>query len=249
LPPENSNAAATAAQPAWQPTIVQPPQPTPEPRAPGPGVPTKPKLNFGGLAQKAPAAKAGKEYPVLPDPTGDIAQYAAAFLDAEEKEKAATGAKEAARAVLIEHARPFYFASQAGRAELVSSVAVHSPKGEVRVTFKNRYSSLDDEKYGRVEFIIGAETAGRYFTQTFSINVDSAKIPSDRMQAVIDAMQALAQSQNIVDAITVKIGYAPTEQWHGARFRELPSDKNLELENLDAKGFCQVAVGAARGKG
>ena len=44
-------------------------------------------------------------------------------------------------------ARPVHVTVNSGHAEILSSVAVRSPKGEVRVSFKDAYKKLDDTKF------------------------------------------------------------------------------------------------------
>ena len=246
------NAAAAVAPeasppaPAPGPTLTVLPAPAAAP-SPSPG---KPKLVFGALKPKAPAQTAS-EYPVLPDPDGELAKHAEAFLEAHAKEEAATGAKEAARLELITAAMPFHFTTHHGcNGEIPSSVSVLSPAGEVRVTFKNAYKKLDEAKFEAVKTVIGEGLADLYLTQTFDITIKSDKIPAARMQEVIDAMQELATRLDIVDAISVATCYKPVAEWHSYRFRALTPAQNLKLESLvdREKGFCQSSVSPARGK-
>jgi hypothetical protein len=90
------NAAAAVAPEASPPAAAPGPSLTvlPAPAAAPSPSPGKPKLSFGALKPKAPAQTAS-EYPVLPDPDGELARQAEAFLEAHAKVEAATGAKEA----------------------------------------------------------------------------------------------------------------------------------------------------------
>ncbi len=252
------NATNPVPQPAPDP---EPPTPTPKLVVlPPPGqrpaetggtpVPPKPKLNFGGIKKKDTAAAPASEYPVLPDPDGTQAEWAAAFLDAQAREEAAKGAKETARLELIKVARPFHFKYNSGHLEVPSSVTVASPRGEVRVTFKDAYKKLDETKFSVVQEIIGQELANTYLTQTFEFSIKSNAIPEAKMQAVIDAVTEMAGKLGIEDAVAVATCYKPTSEWHSARFRHLTAEQNLELETaIDSeKGFCTVAVGPVRGK-
>jgi hypothetical protein len=179
-----------------------------------------------------------------------MAAQAAAFLEAHAAEEAATGAKEAARFELIAAARPFHFRVNSGHAEIPSSVAILSPKGEVRVTFKDAYKKLDEAKFETVKQVIGEQLAETYLMQTFEFTIKSEKIPADRMQEVIDGIRELATRLNIVDAVAVATCYKPTSEWHTARFRHLTPDQNMRLEGAvdREKGFCTASVGPARGK-
>ena len=239
-------------------TVLPPPAPIPKPspglpatlsRPTGEGVKAKPKLDFGGIKKKEAVAPAS-DYPVLPDPDGKLAEQAAAFLEAQEKEEAAKGAKEAARGQLIMAARPYHFTVNSGHAEVPSSIAVRSPAGEVRVTFKDSYKKLDESKFDLVKDVIGEGLASIYMAQTFEFTIKSESIPEDKMQAVIDAMTEMAARLGIQDAVAVATCYKPTAEWHTARYRRLSPEQNLALEAaIDReKGFCTVAVGAVRGK-
>jgi hypothetical protein len=218
---------------------------------PPPAAPAgKRSLDFGGLNKKAAVAAPAGEYPVLPDPDGALAEQAAAFLEALEAETAATGAKEAARFELVSAARPFHFKVNSGHAEIPSSVSIHSPRGEVRVTFKDAYKKLDETKFEAVRQVIGDDLAGVYMAQTFEFKIASENIPEAKMQSVIDAMRDMATRLGIVDAVTVDTCYKPTAEWHTARFRQLTPEQNMKLEGVidREKGFCQAAVGPVRGK-
>jgi hypothetical protein len=69
------------------------------------------------------------------------------------------------------------------------------------------------------------------------------------MQAVIDAVNDLADRLGIAAAVSVAACYKPTAEWHTARFRRLTPEQNLQLERMidSEKGFCTAAVGPARG--
>jgi hypothetical protein len=227
-----------ATPPAPQITVLPPP----------PAAPKKRALDFGGIAKKE--ATAASDYPVLPDPDGTLAAQAAAFLEALEAETAAAGAKEAARFELVTAARPFHFQVNSGHAEIPSSVSIHSPKGEVRVTFKDAYKKLDEAKFSLVQQVIGESLATAYMAQTFEFKITSENIPEAKMQEVIDAMREMATRLGITDAVSVATCYKPTAEWHTARFRQLTPEQNLRLEAVidREKGFCQAAVGPVRGR-
>jgi ribosomal protein S13 len=245
------NAAASVPVPMpVNPAATSPPLTVlPSPSTAQPAGSGRAKLNFAGLKTSKPSTKAS-EYPVLPDPEGKMAGYAADFLEAQEREEAAKGAKETARLELVHAAKPFYFATNAGRAEVPSSVAIESPKGEVRVTFKDKYKNLDESQFERVRQVVGDQIADSYLEQTFVFKIDSDAIPPSKMQAVIDEVQAMTARLGIGEAVSVTTCYKPTSEWHAARFRQLSAEQNIELEEVidREKGFCQVSVGAARGR-
>lgn len=64
------------------------------------------RVNFGGLKEKAKAGVGNTQYPVLPDPNQETAEIAAEFLKQHAAEAEAKGAKEIARAQIIERAAP-----------------------------------------------------------------------------------------------------------------------------------------------
>ena len=229
------------------PLVVPSDEPPPKPAAPAA---VKPKLDFGDLKKKTTVAAATSEYPILPDPDGSVADQAAAFLEAQSAEEAACGAKEAARLELVTKARPFHFTVNAGHASVPSSVLAVSPQGTVRLTFKDAYKKLDDDRFEAIKGIIGEDLASQYLEQTFEFSVKSDKIPAAKMQDVINAMQEMATQLGIADAVTVASCYKPTAEWHAARYRKLTPEQNIQLEaaiDLE-KGYCTVAVGPNRGR-
>jgi hypothetical protein len=215
------------------------------------------RINFGNLKEK-PKATGKTEYPVLPDPNGEIAQLADQFLKQHAAETAAKGAKEVARGQLVSHASPFHWSTNCGRQELQGTVSVAGKTGEVLVQFKNAYKAIADVKDKAGNLVQSAEDRAKaippdifakYFRQTFSIEIDSTKIQDDKLQAVVDKLQALAVELGITDAVNVSAAFMPVESFHTDRYRVLTAEQNMQIEvSMGEKGLMTVAVTSAKGR-
>lgn len=185
------------------------------------------KVSFGKIATKKDETKTA--YPVMPDPSGQVAQIAARILERTEQFEALKGALETDKAELKFMVAPHYFAVNHGRHEVPSSVAVNSPKGEVLVTFQNRYSQLPDES--ALLPILG-DACGTHFRQSFELKIKGDKLPSDKTQELLDRLQNLFAEFGATDALEVREGVKPVETFHAQRHLLLSPEQNLALEQV-----------------
>lgn len=226
------------------------------------GQPNVTRINFGQLKEK-PKATGITEYPVLPDPKGEYANLADEFLKQHAAETAAKGAKEVARGQLVELASPFHWQTNCGRQELQGTVSIKGKSvmghtGEVLVQFKNAYKAIADVKDKAGNLVQSAEDRAKaippdifakYFRQTFNIEIDSTKIQDDKLQAVVDRMQALALELGITEAVNVAAAFKPLESFHLDRYKILNPDQNAAIErSMGEKGLMTIAVTSARGR-
>lgn len=221
------NAAATGGIPA----VLEPPaapaaSPTPA-SSPKPQASGLKRVSFGKIAKKDETTKTA--YPVFPDEQGKATEIAARILERTEQFEALKGALETDKAELKFLVTPHYFAVNHGRHEVPSSVGVASPQGEVLVTFQNRYSMLADES--ALLPILG-DQCGTHFRQSFELKIKGDKLPADKTQELMDRLQSLFDEFGATDALEVKEGIKPVEQFHAARHLELTPEQNLALEQV-----------------
>ena len=221
----NGGLAVLEAPPA-APAASPRPAPSPKPQAPG-----LKKVSFGKIATKKDETKTA--YPVFPDGgngrnvAGAAAEIAARILERTEQFEALKGALETDKQELKFMVAPHYFAVNHGRHEVPSSVSVASPKGEVLVTFQNRYPMLPDET-GLLPVL--GERTGEFFRQSFELKIKGDKLPEDKTQELMDRLQALFAEFGATDALEVKEGVKPTAEFHAARHLELSVEQNLAFE-------------------
>lgn len=185
------------------------------------------RVSFGRIAKKDETTKTA--YPVFPDAQGKASEIAARILERTEQFEALKGALETDKAELKFVVAPHYFAVNQGRHEVPSSVSVLSPKGEVLVTFQNRYSLLPDES--ALLPVLGERTA-EFFHQSFELKIKGDKLPADRTQELMDRLQSLFAEFNATDALEVKEGVKPIADFHAARHLRLTPAQNLALEQV-----------------
>jgi len=220
-PAATSGTVVLDAPPA-APAASSTPASSPKPQATG-----LKRVSFGKIAKKDETTKTA--YPVFPDESGNASEIAARILERTEQFEALKGALETDKAELKFLVTPHYFAVNHGRHEVPSSVSVASPQGEVLVMFQNRYSMLADET-GLLP-VLGKRT-GEFYRQSFELKIKGDKLPSDKTQDLMDRLQSLFAEFGATDALEVKEGVKPVEQFHAARHLELTPQQNLALEQV-----------------
>jgi hypothetical protein len=209
--------------PSAAPAASSTPASSPKPQASG-----LKKVSFGKIAKKAETTKTA--YPVFPDEQGKASEIAARILERTEQFEALKGALETDKAELKFLVTPHYFAVNHGRHEVPSSISVAAPQGaEVLVTFQNRYSMLTDES--ALLPILGGQ-CGTHFRQSFELKIKGDKLPADKTQDLMDRLQSLFAEFGATDALEVKEGIKPVEQFHAARHVALTPEQNLALEQV-----------------
>ena len=183
------------------------------------------KLSFGKIATKKEDTKTA--YPVFPDTNGEAAIIAARIIENTDAFDALDSALKVDKAELKMRVSPTYFTVNQGRHEVPSSVAVNSPKGEVLVTFQNRYSQLPDEA-GLLPLL--GERTGEFFRQAFDLKISGDKLPAASSQELLDELQTLFAKYGCLDALEVKAGVKPIKEFHAARHLQLTPAENLALE-------------------
>ena len=185
------------------------------------------KLNLSGIARSA--EKPGKEYPVLPDPDGQVAPLVESIIEHSRQVEALEGALNVEKAELTAMAKQFYFEACRGKTTIPSSVSARAGATEVLVTFQNRYKGTpDDEALSR---IAGEDTA-RYFRQSFELRINGDEIPEAEAETLIEEIQALFARHNATSALTAKAIIKPTKEFHTARHTAFAPDQNLEIDRI-----------------
>jgi hypothetical protein len=183
------------------------------------------KLSLGGLTTKKESTKTA--YPVFADTNGQAAIIAARIVERQDQFDALESALKTDKAELKMMVAPFYFRTNHGKHEAPSSVSVVSPKGEVLVTFQNRYPQLEDES--TVAAILGDNTE-EFFRQHIEVKIKGDALPQDKAQDIIDELQALFAKYNATDALEAKVGIKPTKDFHAARLVQFTPEVNLALD-------------------
>jgi hypothetical protein len=229
MPRFNPNAPAPAAVFAGGGAILAP---APAPAAP---TPSRPGLDLSGFKKKKEAGKATSEYPVFPDPNGKAAETAAAIRSMQEEFEALEGSLKANKKFLIELVSPFHFQNCSGKAEPAKAVVVQAGERQadgtiklldtkVRVDFKNRYPVLESIPGG-----VGPEVQA-CFRQKFTLEIDGDKLPAAETPDLLEQLQALFAQFNASDALSVKGGFTPNDDFHVRRHTILTPEQNLALQ-------------------
>jgi hypothetical protein len=77
---------------------------------------------------------------------------------------------------------------------------------------------------------IGAERTAQFFRQAFELKIDGDKIPSDRAEDIIGAIQNLFAEYNCPEALTFKAVIKPTPDFHTARHTALSVEENMAVD-------------------
>ncbi len=187
------------------------------------------KLDLSGLAKKE--AKGGKDYPVLPDLTGDVSKLVRDIVTEQEQLDALEGSIKAKKSELITLAKQFFFTHHAGRSDIPSSVECRNCESSVLVSFQNRYRILPDE--APLVAAVGEEQAARFFRQSFELKVDGDKaseLTGDHIGDLIAEMQELFAKHGATAALSAKSVIKPTPDYHIGRHTAFTPAQNEALE-------------------
>ncbi len=203
--------------------------PTPQTEATSPPKPGFKKIDLGGITKKD--AKAPKEYPVLPDPTGDVSKLVRDIVTEQEQLDALDGSLKTKKSELISITKQFFFNHLSGRSDIPSSVECRNCSSAVLVSFQNRYKVLPDE--APLIAAVGEESAARFFRQSFELKVDGDKaleLAGDSIGDLISGLQELFAKHGATDALTAKSVIKPTKDYHIGRHTAFTPEQNEALE-------------------
>jgi hypothetical protein len=187
------------------------------------------RINLAGISTKAPAAKAAKTYPLLPDSDGQVAALVNGIVEKAEQLEAIEGALEIEKAELIAIAKPFYFAHHAGQMAVASSVEAKSDEHTIRVGFSNSYRGTSDD--GAILRAAG-EAGARFFKQSFELKIKGDLIPEAAVEELIGELQELFARHNAGAALTAKAVFKPNKDFHTARHTLFTPEQNLEIDKV-----------------
>jgi hypothetical protein len=185
------------------------------------------KLNLGGIAQKSD--KPGKEYPVLPDPNGEVAQLVGSITEHSRQVEALEGALNVEKAELTALAKQFYFDACRGKTAVPSSVSARAGATEVLVTFQNRYKATNDDE--AISRLLG-DAAAQYFHQSFELRINGDEIPEAEAETLIGELQELFARHNASAALSAKAIIKPTKEFHTARHTAFAPEQNLAIDKV-----------------
>ncbi|MBI4659729.1 MAG: hypothetical protein HY735_12885 [Verrucomicrobia bacterium] len=210
--------------------VAEPPQPKPE-AAPKPsGIR---KITFGAIPKKK---ETKTQYPILPDPTGEIYGLAKLIKAQSQELEALEGSLETAKAQLKKLTLPSYFQIHTGKTEVPSSISIPTTEGEVLVTFTSRYKKLEDES--PLIPLLGEEFVGQHFRQAFSISINGEKLASadpgnperNPAQELLDELQAMIARHNAAEAVAYRQEIKPTREFHEKRHCLLTPEQNVQVD-------------------
>jgi len=184
------------------------------------------KVSFGAIGAKKEAKKK-TEYPAYPDENGAAAEIAARILERTEQFEALDSAIKTDKAELKQMVSPFYFTTNSGKVEVPSSIEVKSPKGELLVTFQDRYTKIDSEAA-----LASVPFAKEYFRQAFTLEIDGDKIPAEAVEEIIAELQELFGRHEAMGALGVKESFKPVPEFHTKRHTALTAEQNLALDQV-----------------
>lgn len=186
-------------------------------------------LNLQGFTTTTEKKKK-TEKPVIPCPADAVTEFAEAKASFESAE----GVLKATKAVLLDHASKEFWKLNHERSvkglEPASTAEMLGNGVTARITLARIYPVISESEV--LVSIIGEQVAKENFTETFDFKVEGAKIPATQAQTFVDGLRELVAKCGAGDAVTIKAGVVPTEQFHTARHKLLTPDQNIELQKV-----------------
>ncbi len=183
------------------------------------------RIDLSGIAKKQ--EKKATVYPVIDDARAK--ELAALIAKGVEEMEAIEANVEINKAELRSVTMPLYFRRFSGRAEVQSSMAVPSTEGEVLVSFTSKYKQPTTLE--ALTALLG-DKAEKYLKSSFTLKIDSEKIPQDQQQDVVNALVSILATFGCADALTAAPAIAPTKEFHTARHTEFTVEQNMAIENI-----------------
>lgn len=189
-------------------------------------------FSFGGPVAQAKRKGSKTEYPIVPDPTGDLARIAGQYKLDKEMAESLKGTLESGRDTLIAGTRQFYFDRFHGIAEPESSVAVNAgSEGEILVTFPESFTIAPSPK--EVVAVIGAEAARQLFRPAFELKVKSDELPEGpQTQALLNELMAVFAKHGASSAVSFKQSIKPRKGFNLVRHTRFDVATNLALDKV-----------------
>lgn len=191
------------------------------------------KLNLGGLATKKAATKT--DYPVLADPTGDIAKLTEDLLNETADLEALIGSDGkggsigAKKAELRRLAADQYFPHWFGKGDIASSMAAKAADGrEVLVAFPKKYKALADESAAAA--VLGEELAALFLRQKTAFKLDLDKVPESKLSDVFEGLMGLMKMHGCESALSATQVIVPTDDFHTLRHTKLTPEQNAAFD-------------------
>lgn len=210
-----------------------------------PAVAEVPTIGFTFALPETTTKKAkGKatEYPIMPDPDGKLAQYAAAYLRNKVKLEAAEAEVESMRPRIIDMTFPYWCRYNNARSES-TNLSVQSPEGELLVVPIDKYSAADVPK---VASICGPDVLKQQFKPKVTITIKSDNLPEGpATQVLFNELIALFTRHGQAGALDIRQQVVPRKGFVDLRHRILSPEQNLQLNEVCK---CQVQL-KTKGRG
>ena len=71
-----------------------------------------------------------------------------------------------------------------------------------------------------------------HFRQSFEVKIKGDSIPGEKAQDLMNELQTLFAKYNCTDALELKEGIKPVEQFHASRHTALTVEQNLAIEQV-----------------
>jgi len=168
------------------------------------------------------------EKPIIPCP----AEAVTSFVEAKASFESAEGVLKATKGILLEHASQEFWKLNNQRAsqgqEPASTAEMLGDNVIARITCARIYPVVTDT--APLVSIVGEQVAQKGFRQTFDFKVEGAKIPATHAQTFVDGLRDLVAKCGAGEAVTIKAGLLPTEQFHTERHKLLTPEQNMALQ-------------------
>jgi hypothetical protein len=168
------------------------------------------------------------EKPIIPCP----AEAVTSFVEAKASFESAEGVLKATKGILLEHASQEFWKLNNQRVsqghEPASTAEMLGDNVIARITCARIYPVVTDT--APLVSIVGEQVAQKGFRQTFDFKVEGAKIPATHAQTFVDGLRELVAKCGAGEAVTIKAGLLPTEQFHTERHKLLTPEQNMALQ-------------------
>ena len=190
---------------------------------------------LGGFTNEKKSSTSGKkDYPLLPDDEGFIADAVDERIKLSGQKKTIEGRLKKLDGALKERAIDHCFRHNEDSDKPESTIEAHGRDGAIKVSMTDRYFpiALDSEGKGQVRLdkileIIGSVQYGQNVTEGFSVNIEGSSMPADDQPEFLQALAEVCQKFGVVP--DAKRSATLAKSFHLSRHSVLSPEENAQF--------------------
>lgn len=184
------------------------------------------EIDFG-VTPSAPSKRAPSKYPLIEGES--VSELVDHLIELKLKFDAVDGPFKASKEEMKKIGFPQFFKKNRGKVEAPSSMIAEGKKGEVRISFQDRFIAGNKEL---IEKALGKDVAGQWFRQSWKVVIDGNAIPPDKAPALIRDLKEVVAKHDSAHAVEFKTDILPIPDFAAKRHFVFDPETNLLINQV-----------------